>query len=111
MLLSFWLFENSFTQIVTITFTALIVIELLNVNTALNRMSKIVFFSQLLTLALYVGSIITLRDQINVSAINLSFIQRVGIIVLFSWGPIQLMKIIRKTIDPTENEKIMKSIK
>ena len=74
-------------------------------------MSKIVFVSQILTLVIYVLSIITLRDQINVSAIDLKFIQRVGIIVLFSWGPLQVMKLIRKAVDPTENEKIMKSIK
>ena len=61
MLLAFWLFEDSFTQIVTITFSSLIISELLNVNTALNHLNKIVVISQILTLFIYVVSIITLR--------------------------------------------------
>jgi phospholipid-translocating ATPase len=97
------MFEDSFTQVVTITFTALIISELLNINTAIHRMNKIVCISQVLTLIIYIASIITLKDQINVSAIDLVFVERVGIIVVFSWGPLQVMKIVRQSWDPTEN--------
>ena len=111
MLLGFWLFEDSVVQIVTITFTALIISELLNVYTALTHLNRIVLLSQLLTFLIYIASIIFLRQQINVSAIDFTFIRRVGIIVLISWGPMQVIKMLRKALDPTENEKIMKSIK
>ena len=111
MLLTFWLFENSFTEIVTITFTALILIELLNINTALTRMNKIVCVSQVFTLVIYFLSIWLLRDVIVVSAIDFAFLKNVAIIVLLSWGPIQLLKVLRMRFDPTENEKIMKRIK
>lgn len=30
--------------------------------------------------------------------------------VALAWGPIQIIKTVRKKIDPTENEKIMKNI-
>ena len=110
MLLGFWLFEDSIVQIVTITFTALIVSELLNVYTALTNLNRIVLLSQVLTFFIYIVSIIMLRDQIDVSAIDMKFVERVGIIVLISWGPLQVMKILRKAFDPTENEKIMKSM-
>jgi hypothetical protein len=52
-----------------------------------------------------------LKDVIDLSSIDLQFTQRVAIIVALSWGPIQAMKIVRKKIDPTENEKIMKNMK
>ena len=51
-----------------------------------------------------------LKDQIDVAAIDAKFIERVGIIVALTWGPIQIMKYLRKKLDPTENEKIMKNI-
>jgi phospholipid-translocating ATPase len=111
MLLTFWLFSNSFTSVVTITFTALIISELLNINTTLTHMNRIVLLSQVFTLLVYVVSIIFLRQQIDLSVIDANFIKNVAIIVLFSWGPLQIAKMLRVRFDPTENEKIMKNIK
>jgi hypothetical protein len=51
----------------------------------------------------YIASIVFLKDQIDVAAIDLLFVQRVAIIVGIAWGPMQLLKFIRKRIDPTEN--------
>lgn len=111
MFLGFWLFEQSVVQIVTITFTSLILLELLNIYTELTSFNLIVFVSQILTFAIYILSIVFLRDQIDVASIDLKFMERVGIIVAIAWGPIQIMKYIRKKLDPTENQKIMKNIK
>ena len=103
MFLTFWLFEKSFTTIVTITFTALILSELLNIYTALTHMNRIVLISQIFTLIIYIVSIIVLREEIDLSAIDLPFIKNVAIIVLFSWAPLQIAKLIRVRFDPTEN--------
>lgn len=73
-------------------------------------MNKIVCVSQVFTLILYFLSIWLLRDVIVVSAINVAFLKNVAIIVLISWGPLHLLKILRMRFDPTENEKIMKRI-
>jgi len=86
---------------VTITFTALILSELLNINTALTRMNKIVCVSQILTLAVYVLSIIFLRQQIDVAVIDVTFCKNVAIIILISWLPLQIIKMIRVRCDPT----------
>lgn len=111
MFLGFWLFEESVVQIVTITFTSLILLELLNIYTELTSFNLIVFISQILTFAIYILSIVFLKDQIDVAAIDMRFMERVAIIVGVAWLPIQIMKVIRKRIDPTENEKIMRNIK
>lgn len=66
-------------------------------------MNKIVLISQILTLILYFASIYFLRDIIDVSVIDLAFLKNVAIIVLVSWGPLQLLKVLRKKFDPTEN--------
>jgi phospholipid-translocating ATPase len=110
MLLSFWLFEDSFTHIVTITFSSLIIIEILNTHTVISHFNKIVFVSQIFTLLIYFGSIMLFRDQIDVAAIDLVFLQKVAIIVLVAWGPIQVIKVLRKKFDPTESERIMKTV-
>jgi phospholipid-translocating ATPase len=111
MFLSFTLFENTFIDIVTITFTALIIIELLNVYTTLTRVNKIVLLAQIFTFAIYIASIIIFRQYIDVSAMDWSFAKKVTLIVLLSWGPMHIFKLLRQKYDPTENEKIMKEIK
>lgn len=111
MFLAFTIFDDSFVEIVTITFTSLIVTELFNVYTTLTQMNKIVFISQLLTIVIYICSIIFFREYIDVSAITGSFCVKVLIVVLISWGPMHIAKLLRIHYDPTENEKIMKKIK
>ena len=69
--------------------------------TTLTRWSKWVCFSQLLTIGVYISSIIFLRKTIDVSVIDLEFMKNVVVIVLFSWGPLQVMKLIRIRMDPT----------
>lgn len=66
-------------------------------------MNKIVCVSQILTLIVYFLSIWLLKDVIDVSAINFEFVKNVAIIVLLSWGPLQLLKVLRMKFDPTEN--------
>ena len=61
------------------------------------------FKIHLITLIVYFLSIWLLGDVIIVSAINLEFVKNVAIIVLFSWGPLHAMKLIRMKMDPTEN--------
>jgi hypothetical protein len=64
-------------------------------------MNKIVCLSQVLTLILYFISIWLLKDMIVVSSINGTFIKNVAIVVILSWGPMHLLKVIRMKIDPT----------
>lgn len=74
-------------------------------------MNKIVCLSQIITLIVYVVSIVVLRQQIDLSVIDMTFIKNVVIIILFSWAPLQIIKLLRVRFDPTENEKIMRDIK
>ena len=62
MFLGFWLFEESVVQIVTITFTSLIILELLNIYTELTSFSIIVFISQILKFGFFIIWIIFFKD-------------------------------------------------
>jgi len=111
MLLSLYLFENSFVGIVTITFSVLILAELLNVISEVNKIHWVMVASELGTFFIYTASCIFFKSYINVEQIlDPDFIVKWLIITLVSWLPIHVCKIIVKRWDPSEHEKIMKKV-
>lgn len=108
MLLSLYLFDNSYYNIVTITFTSLILAELLNVTTTLNKIHLIAVLSIACSLIVYLLTIIVLKKDINASTITLEFLYKVAFLTLLSWLPIHVVKVIRSKFAPTEQEKIMR---
>ena len=67
-------FNDSFVNIVTITFSALVLIELLNVYTEINRFDKKMFLSLFWTGLAYFVSIILFRNYFDVAYIDFMFI-------------------------------------
>lgn len=55
------MFDESFLNIVTITFTALIYIELLNVYFTVNKIKFLMLVATIFTLLTYMGTIILFR--------------------------------------------------
>lgn len=101
MVLSINLFEQSFVRIVTITFTALILSELLNVITTIHRMNCYIFMSIIITLIIYGLSLLLLRNYLNTSEIDGNFVWKVALIVAVSWVPIFIVRFIRRKIAPS----------
>lgn len=95
-------FHESFTNIVTITFSSLIIIELLNVSSEINKNNMKIIGSQILTFLMYLLSIILLRSYFDVSYITVSFIIKVILITIISWLPLQLAQWVLKSFYPTE---------
>lgn len=106
MVLSINLFEQSFVRIVTITFTALIISELLNVATTIHRLNRYIVASQLITLIIYGLSLVFMRNYLDTSKIDIDFVWKVALIVFFSWTPIYVAKCIKRKIAPSEEDKI-----
>lgn len=67
MVLAINLFEQSFVRIVTITFTSLIILELLNVITTIHHMNRYIFGSILITIVIYASSLLFLRNYLDTS--------------------------------------------
>ena len=103
------LFDKSFLNIVTITFSALIVIELLNVLTELHKRHWGMIISVSLSILVYFLTIILFRSVINVSTFDGIFVLNILIITAVSWIPIHLFKHIEKRIWPSDYDTIMKS--
>ena len=106
MLFTIIFFADSFVNIVSITFTALIFIELLNVLTEVNRLKFKMVVSIFGTIVVYIGSIVLLRQYFDVSYITPEFILKVLVITTICWLPLHLLKKIIEKCDPSEEAKV-----
>ncbi|KYR01728.1 hypothetical protein DLAC_01739 [Tieghemostelium lacteum] len=109
MLLSIILFESSLNNIVSITFTSLILCELLNVATEIHTWHKAMIISLIVTLLSY---LITMMIP-QVTAFELSFILswefiwKVFVITLVSCLPLYVIRFISRKIDPPSYSKLI----
>lgn len=101
MVLSLFLFEQSFVRIVTITFSALILSEILNVATTIHRLNCYIVGAQVSTAVLYALSLVFLRNYIDTASIDAPFLWKLVIIVGISWLPVHLTKCVVRRIFPT----------
>lgn len=62
MFIAITVFSDSFVNIVSITFTTLIIIELLNVLTEVNKIKPLMVLSLIVTLIIYLLSIVLFRN-------------------------------------------------
>ena len=95
-------FHESFTNIVTITFSALIFTELLNVYTSVHHLNWRILSSSVLTLFIYIISIALLPQYFDTSYVTWLFVVKVLMITLISWLPLHLIHWIVDKVDPSE---------
>ena len=81
-------FNDSYVNIVTITFTTLILIELLNVYTQIHNMNMQMALVMIATLVTYFMSIILLKSYFETSYMDKVFFVKVGVLALLTWAPI-----------------------
>jgi phospholipid-translocating ATPase len=106
-MLSILLFNDSYANIVTITFSSLIVIELLNVYTQINNLSFQMLLIQIATGVVYFMSIVLLQEYFDTSYIDSVFFVKIGIITMITWAPLHLIYWISERCDPSEHKKIL----
>lgn len=106
LMFSIQFFNDSFVNIVTITFSALVLIELLNVYTEINRFDKKMFLVLFATGVTYFISIILFRNYFDVAYIDFIFIVKVALIVAIAWLPLHIIKKIVELCDPSEHQKL-----
>ena len=102
---SIYLFEESQQNIITITFSALIVCEILNVFSEVYKVNYKMILSSILTFLVYFASIGLLRSTFNTSYITWEFVIRVFAVVVASWAPLHLFRCLYDYFDPSEHQK------
>ncbi|KAL1115479.1 hypothetical protein AAG570_007509, partial [Ranatra chinensis] len=101
------LFEDEFIHIVAISFTALILTELIMVALTVRTWHYIMVLAELLSLTLYVLSLVILRDYFDASFIQTSdFLWKVLSITLVSCLPLYILKFLRKKFSPPSYSKL-----
>ena len=99
--------ENLFLIIVTVTFTALIFLEILNVYTEINKFHKFMGFSLIGTFFCYLISIYLLPNLLNTAEItSLSFLLKIASLSIISWFPFFALNKIKKWCFPETIEKL-----
>jgi phospholipid-translocating ATPase len=110
-LMSLLLFpDNNFFNITAITFTALILTELLNVYTEIEKFHWLMGVSLFASLVLYILSFVAMQQYFDLSYIfSFDFAWRVVLITALSWGPLHIAKMIKNKVDPSEHQKVMQA--
>ncbi|KAG0293328.1 putative aminophospholipid-translocase [Linnemannia gamsii] len=107
MILSIWLFENQFVNIVSISFTALVLNELLMVALEINTWHRFMILSEIATLFIYVGSMVFLPTYFDMNFIlTKTFVWKVAVITMVSSFPLYVIKMLRRKFAPPSYSKL-----
>jgi phospholipid-translocating ATPase len=107
MILSMILFEDSFINIVGITFTALILCELLNVAFEIHRWNAWIAGAELLSLTAYIISIFVLRGYFDLAfVLTWAFIGKTLVLVGAAVLPTAAIEAVHKRLNPPSYAKI-----
>ncbi|GAA5987421.1 hypothetical protein JCM5350_002754 [Sporobolomyces pararoseus] len=107
MLASLVLFESEFLNIVSISFTALVLNELIMVAVEITTWHMLMIVSEVFTLALYVISIAFLPEYFDLNfVLSPAFIWRVALIVGISAAPLWIIKWLKGKFAPTQYAKL-----
>ncbi|KAJ3649925.1 hypothetical protein Zmor_021641 [Zophobas morio] len=101
------LFEDEFIHIVAISFSSLILTELIMVALNIRTWHYLMILAELLSLVLYLLSLIVLHDYFDSEFIRTEdFIWKVLVITLVSCLPLYILKFLRKKFSPPSYSKL-----
>ncbi|KAH9956708.1 phospholipid-translocating P-type ATPase [Russula dissimulans] len=107
MIIALVLFENEFLNVVAITFTALIVNELIMVALEITIWHVYMIISEVVTLCIYAFSMIFLTEYFDLSfVVSLQFGWKVAVIIAVSALPLWIIKLIKSRIAPESTTKL-----
>lgn len=107
MLMAIWLFERDFIHIISITFTALILNELLMIALEICTWHYVMGIAEIASFLIYVASVRLLKDSFDARfTTSLTFFWKVALITLVSFVPLYIMSIVKHILVPTSATKL-----
>ncbi|KAK6491592.1 putative phospholipid-transporting ATPase IIB isoform X2 [Huso huso] len=101
------LFESEFVHVVSISFTALILTELLMVALTIRTWHWLMVFGEFLSLGCYVASLAFLNEYFDVAFIATpTFLWKVSVITVVSCLPLYILKYLRRKFSPPNYSKL-----
>ena len=110
-LLTLYLFNNSFIEIVTITFTALIIIEFLNMYSIIRMWHSYMIISIVLSAGLYGFCLLFLQEMFLLSPMNQETFLKILFLSLCAWIPLQLFQTLKRMLFPSQVDKVIREAK
>ncbi|KAJ8519306.1 hypothetical protein ONZ45_g3743 [Pleurotus djamor] len=108
MIMSLVLFETEFLHIVSISFTALILNELIMVALEITTWHVYMVISEVVTLFFYIISIAFLPEYFDLSfVVTVDFAWKTAVIVAISALPLYIIKLIRSRVAPAASSKLL----
>ncbi|KAI0341172.1 protein transporter [Trametopsis cervina] len=108
MIMSLVLFENEFLNIVSISFTALVLNELIMVALEITTWHLYMVISEVATFFLYALSLVFLPEYFDLTfVLSVRFAWKVAVIVAISAFPLYIVKLIRSRIAPAASSKLL----
>ena len=99
--------DNLFLKIVTVSFTALVYLEILNVYMEINKLHWFMIFALLSTVAVYTLTLQFLSEYLDIYfVIQKDIFWKILVISLIAWLPFYISNKIKKCLFPQVNEKI-----
>ena len=98
--------QKVFLIIVTITFTALIYLEILNVYMEINKFHWFMIFALTSTFIVYTLTMIFLRSYLDVSILDFNTLLLIGIVAIAAWAPFFIASKLKKCLFPETTEKL-----
>lgn len=103
------LFDQEFIHIVAITFTSLILTELLMVALTIRTWHKLMILAEVASLGIYIASLALLQTYFDASFLKTwGFVWRVVVITLVSCLPLYILKYLRRRYAPPSYSKLQK---
>eukprot|EP00761_Pharyngomonas_kirbyi_P013462 gb/GECH01013491.1/.p1 GENE.gb/GECH01013491.1/~~gb/GECH01013491.1/.p1 ORF type:complete len:1089 (+),score=243.03 gb/GECH01013491.1/:1-3267(+) len=110
MLLAILLFENSFIRIVSITFTALILTELIMVACEVHKLNLFILLAELVSIAMYFCSVLLLPTYFDIPFVfSWGFWWRTILLTVASLAPVYVVQFIEKKLFPPPYAKLQSS--
>uniref|UniRef100_A0A8C2SF17 Phospholipid-transporting ATPase n=1 Tax=Capra hircus TaxID=9925 RepID=A0A8C2SF17_CAPHI len=101
------LFESEFVHVVAISFTALVLTELLMVALTIRTWHWLMVVAQLLSLGCYVASLAFLNEYFDVAFITtVTFVWKVSAITVVSCLPLYVLKYLKRKLSPPSYSKL-----
>lgn len=102
-----YLFEDDFIHIVSISFSSLILTELIMVALTIRTWHWLMLFAELLSLVIYILSVIVLKKEFDENFITTgAFYWKVTVITLVSCLPLYVLKLLRRRFAPPSYSKL-----
>lgn len=101
-------FNSIFLDIVTVSYSTLVFVELLNIFLMVPRPNYAIWITILASFLFYLVSVFALRSYLGLMYIDGSMWVKIFIITLICWGPFRVFNWFRKRCFPSVSDKIMK---